>query len=43
VSVPLAMMWVELAVAGGQTEAFQWLRTQSMTKTKRDEAWHLLA
>jgi TPR repeat protein len=44
-NVPLAMMWVELAMAGGQTEAFEWrgIIMQSMTEAERDEAWRLLA
>ncbi|HEY6256017.1 MAG TPA: tetratricopeptide repeat protein [Xanthobacteraceae bacterium] len=44
-SAPLAMMWVELAMAGGQTEAFEWrgIIMQSMTEAERDEAWRLLA
>jgi TPR repeat protein len=44
-SAPLAMMWVELAMAGGQVEAFQWrgIIMQSMTEAERDEAWRLLA
>ena len=41
----LAMMWVELALAGGQAEAFQWrgVIMQSMTAAERDEAWRLFA
>jgi TPR repeat protein len=44
-NAPLAMMWVELAVAGGQVEAFQWrgVIMQSMTEAERDEAWRLFA
>jgi TPR repeat protein len=44
-NAPLAMMWVELAMAGGQVEAFQWrgIIMQSMTEAERDEAWRLLA
>ena len=44
-NAPLAMMWVELALAGGQVEAFE-LRgiiMQSMTEAERDEAWRLFA
>jgi uncharacterized protein len=44
-NAPLAMMWVELALAGGQVEAFE-LRgiiMQSMTVAERDEAWRLFA
>jgi TPR repeat protein len=43
-NAPLAMMWVELALAGGQTEAFQWRGAimQSMTEEEREEAWRLL-
>jgi len=41
---PLAMMWAELAIAGGQTEAFGWhaLITQSMTAADREEGWRLV-
>jgi uncharacterized protein len=44
-NAPLAMMWVELALAGGQVEAFQWrgVIMQSMTEAERDEAWRLFA
>ena len=44
-SATLAMMWVELALAGGQAEAFQWrgVIMQSMTPAERDEAWRLFA
>jgi TPR repeat protein len=44
-NAPLAMMWVELAMAGGQVEAFEWrgIIMQSMTQAERDEAWRLLA
>ena len=44
-NMPLAMMWVELAMASGQVEAFQWrgVIMQSMTEAERDEAWRLLA
>lgn len=41
----LALMWVELALVGGQVEAFQ-LRgiiMQSITEAERDEAWRLAA
>jgi hypothetical protein len=41
----LALMWVELALVGGQVEAFQ-LRgiiMQSITEAERDEAWRLVA
>jgi TPR repeat protein len=44
-NAPLAMMWVELALAGGQVEAFE-LRgiiMQSLTEAERDEAWRLFA
>jgi len=36
---------IELAMAGGQVEAFQWrgVIMQSMTEAERDEAWRLLA
>jgi len=44
-SAPLALMWVELALAGGQTEAFhlRGIIMQSMTEAEREEAWRLLA
>jgi uncharacterized protein len=41
----LALMWVELALVGGQVEAFE-LRgiiMQSITAAERDEAWRLVA
>src|SRR5258708_31193169 len=44
-NAPIAMMWVELALAGGQVEAFE-LRggiMQSMTEAEREEAWRLFA
>jgi len=44
-NAPIAMMWVELALAGGQVEAFE-LRgviMQSLTEAERDEAWRLFA
>jgi TPR repeat protein len=44
-NAPLALMWVELALAGGQVEAFE-LRgiiMQSITAAERDEAWRLFA
>ena len=44
-NAPLAMMWVELALAGGQVEAFE-LRgviMQAMTEAEREEAWRLFA
>lgn len=44
-SAPLAMMWAELAVAGGEVEAFE-VRgriMQSMTDAERAEGWRLLA
>lgn len=42
---PLALMWVELALAGGQVEAFELrgLIMQSITAAERDEAWRLFA
>jgi TPR repeat protein len=44
-SAPLAMMWVELAIAGGQADAFELhgLIMQSMTDAERAEGWRLLA
>jgi len=44
-SLPLALMWLELAIAGGQAETFE-LRgsiMQSMTQAEREEGWRLLA
>jgi TPR repeat protein len=42
---PLALMWVELAMSGGQTGAFEWHGhiMQSMTAAQREEGWRLLA
>jgi TPR repeat protein len=44
-SAPLAMMWAELAIAGGQVGAFELRGTimQSMTDAERAEGWRLLA
>jgi uncharacterized protein len=44
-NAPLALMWVELALAGGQVEAFQWrgIIMQAMTEVEREEAWRLFA
>src|SRR5215470_603822 len=44
-NAPLAMMWAELALAGGQVEAFglRGIIMQSMTAAERDEAWRLVA
>jgi TPR repeat protein len=44
-NAPLAMMWVELALAGGQVEAFglRGIILQSMTEAERDEGWRLFA
>jgi uncharacterized protein len=41
----LALMWLELAITGGQAEAFEWRGTlmQSMTEAERSEGWRLLA
>jgi uncharacterized protein len=41
---PLAMMWVELAIAGGQVEAFEWQATimGSLTALEREEGWRLV-
>ena len=41
---PLAMMWAELAIAGGQTEAFEWhaIIMQSMSEAEREEGWRLV-
>src|SRR5712692_9720811 len=42
---PLAMMWAELAIAGGQPDAFDWhaLVMQSVTEAQRQEGWRLVA
>jgi uncharacterized protein len=43
-SLPVALMWLELAAAGGQSEVFE-LRgsiMQSMTEAEREEGWRLL-
>jgi len=42
---PLAMMWVELSVAGGQPDAFDWRATimGSITEAERQEGWRLIA
>jgi uncharacterized protein len=44
-STPLAMMWAELAMAGGEVDAFELhgLIMQSMTDAERAEGWRLLA
>ena len=44
-SPPLAMMWLELAMAGGQAEAYEWrgIIMRSMTEAEREEGWRLLA
>jgi uncharacterized protein len=44
-SFPLAVMWLELAIAGGQGDAFELRGTmmQSMTEADREEGWRLLA
>ena len=44
-NLPLALMWLELAMAGGQSETFE-LRgaiMQSMTDAEREESGRLLA
>ncbi len=42
---PLAMMWAELAIAGGQAGAFEWQASlmQSLTAAQREEGWRLVA
>jgi TPR repeat protein len=42
---PLAMMWIELAVGGGQPGAFEWRAAimQALTEPERQEGWRLLA
>ncbi len=44
-SPPLAMMWLELAMAGGLGDAFELREVimQSMTQAEREEGWRLLA
>ena len=44
-SPPLAMMWLELAMAGGQAEAYELREVimQSMTQAEREEGWRLIA
>ena len=44
-NAPLALMWVELALAGGQVEGFglRGIIMQSITAAERDEAWRLFA
>jgi TPR repeat protein len=44
-SPPLAMMWLELAMAGGLAEAYDLRENimQSMTEAERTEAWRLIA
>jgi TPR repeat protein len=41
---PLAMMWAELAVAGGQSGAFEWqaMIMQSLSQADREEGWRLV-
>ncbi len=42
---PLALMWVELSLSGGQPDAFLWRDAiiQESTAAQRDEGWRLLA
>jgi uncharacterized protein len=44
-NAPFALMWAELAMAGGQVEAseLQGMIMQSMTDAERAEGWRLLA
>ena len=44
-STPLAMMWSELAMSGGQSEAYELSDTimQSMSEAERAEGWRLVA
>lgn len=44
-STPLAMMWSELAMSGGQAEAYELSDTimQSMSEAERAEGWRLIA
>jgi TPR repeat protein len=42
---PLAMMWAELALAGGQPGAFEWQATlmQALTAEQREQGWRLVS
>jgi TPR repeat protein len=44
-NLPLALMWMELAMSGGQSEAYEWrgMIMGSMSEAEREEAWRLLA
>jgi TPR repeat protein len=41
---PMALMWVELAIAGGQSGAFEWRSTiiRSLSEAQRQEGWRLV-
>jgi uncharacterized protein len=43
-NLPLALMWVELAAAGGQNGALEWRSTimRSLTEAQRQEGWRLV-
>ena len=43
-SPPLAMMWMELAMSGGQPGAYEWRGRimGSMTEAEREEGWRLV-
>jgi TPR repeat protein len=42
---PLAMMWAELALAGGQPGALEWQTSlmQALTAAQREEGWRLVS
>lgn len=44
-SPPLAMMWIELAMSGGQSETYEWRGKimGAMTQAEREEGWRLIA
>ena len=44
-SFPLAMMWLELAIAGGQGDVYELRGTimESMSEVEREEGWRLIA
>jgi TPR repeat protein len=44
-SFPLAMMWLELAIAGGQGDVYELRGTimGSMSEAEREEGWRLIA
>src|SRR5262249_197366 len=44
-SSPIAMMWLELAIAGGQGDVYELRGTimESMSEAEREEGWRLIA